>query len=93
MARPKKVKKEVEAKPHFSISITIGKDVYTGSGETALEALRNMNRPQKIMQKGVVILESEGKKAEILYMPIRLKRMLYPNSDVIIAKQLAYLVK
>lgn len=73
-------KKSTTKKPvtsEFSITLTIGKDVYQGTGKTALEALQSLPKPAKIMGKGVVRVENEGKFKEILMIPLRLRRLFY----------------
>lgn len=61
----------------FNITLTVGKDVYNGSGKTALEALQSLPKPEKIMSKGLVRVENEGKSKEVLMFPIRLRRLFY----------------
>lgn len=69
-------KKKLETKD-FKITLTMGNNVYRGQGVTAFEALASMAKPEKIMSKGVVLVESEGKKKELIMMPLRLKRLFY----------------
>ncbi len=70
-------KKSIEKSKEFAITVKMGNDVYSGTGETALEALASMPKPLKIMAKGVVLIEHEGKKKEILMFPLRLRRLFY----------------
>lgn len=64
-------------KNEFSITLTIGKDIYQGTGKTALEALQSLPKPDKLTGKGVVRVENEGKFKEILMIPLRLRRLFY----------------
>lgn len=73
---PKKTIKKNETKD-FSITLTMGSDVYQGSGVTALEALTSMPKPVKIMSKGILRIEGNGKKKEIFMYPVRLRRLFY----------------
>lgn len=75
MAKKTTTKKPVTSE--FSITLTIGKDIYQGTGKTALEALQSLPKPAKIMSKGVVRVENEGKFKEILMIPLRLRRLFY----------------
>lgn len=77
-----------KAKSKFKISLTLDGKVYTGKGETALEALRSMQRPTKIQTKGVFhVSDGKSEKQMLLTVP-RLKRFFYPNAQPILIKQL-----
>ena len=96
MPRPKKkVEKKVDVfeKPPYFISLTFGNQVYEGSGATVLDALKSMPVPVKIVSKGLLKVTDGVKKFEQSWMPVRLKRLFYPNAQSLLAKQLSYLLK
>lgn len=67
-----------ETKPNFSITLTIGADVYKGVGETALDALQAVPKPAKMSGKGIFFMTDGVKKtAEVLMYPLRLRRLFY----------------
>lgn len=75
-------RKKVEIKkestpPQFSISITLGTDVYKGEGASPIEALQSIPKPLKIMTKGVVRVSDGVKTKEVLMYPLRLRRLFY----------------
>ena len=87
--KPKPYKSE-QAEPNFNITIKLGNETYQGTGATALEALTSIKKPLKIMSKGIVLVESGGKKKEILMMPLRLRRLFFnPLFQAIQVKWLA----
>lgn len=88
MPRPRKTK---ETDSLFHITLKMGEDVYESAGKDALEALRNMKRPQKICVKGVLTLRFEDKTTEYPLPPIRIKRLFYPLAQKVVAKQLGLL--
>lgn len=92
MPRPKKVSTEAQTEPkkqpHFSITLRIGNDVYSGEGETALEALQKIEKPVKIFQKSVLTVREGDKSKEMLMMPVKVKRIFFPSSQPIIVKWL-----
>lgn len=73
----KKVKQSEESRSNFSVTITMGTDVYKGEGETALAALSVIPKPVKIMAKGVVRITDGEKVKEVLMYPLRLRRLFY----------------
>lgn len=77
----KRVKKAVEpdtsATPKFLITLKLADKTYLGQGETSLEALQAIPKPLKIVSKGTLCIEAEGKRKEILMYPVRLKRLFY----------------
>jgi hypothetical protein len=71
------MKSKAPKKPQFSIKLTIADKVYQGKGETALDALQTLPKPEKIMYKGTLELFDGEKTKSILLYPIRLKRLFY----------------
>lgn len=84
----------IQSQP-FTLTLKIGPDTYTSSGETCLMALQLLKRPIKLMGKGVLTVSQGTKKKELLMMPERLKRLFYPKPDfqAIQAKQLSLYLK
>ena len=77
------------AKPDtFSITLTLGDETLRGSGATALEALQALPVPSKIVGKGFLTITNGLLKKEQMLMPVRLKRLFWPNAQAIQAKYL-----
>lgn len=87
--KKKAVKKELE----YSLTLTLGNDVYSGTGATLLEALSSMPVPHKITTKAMLSITDGTRNAERMYMPVAAKRLFYPLAQKFLAKQLAYLLK
>lgn len=88
-----KVKKVKVSEKIYKISLSLGDRTIKAKGATAFEALKNLDKPLKIITKGVVTM-TEGKRKMIqLFQPSRCKRMFYPLAQVIFAKQFEYLLK
>lgn len=64
-------------KNKYSLTIKTNHETYKGKGDTALEALRSIPKPFKVMWRATVTLEYDKKKAEVLLYPVRLKRLFY----------------
>lgn len=88
----KSSKKKV-SKGAFSISISFGKNIYSGAGSTALEALQSTPIPIKITTKGVVSLTDGEKSMSQMWQPVKIKRLFYKGSQVTQAKHLSILMK
>lgn len=73
-------------KSDYKISVEIGKEVYTGKGATALEALQTLTQPVKIFQKGIVVMSHGKKKRVMMLMPQRLKRLWWKLAQPVLAK-------
>jgi hypothetical protein len=88
MARPKGIKNKIKTK-EFSISLKLGDKTYTSHGNTALDALISLPRPEKITGKGFLTITDGEKKKDMLFMPVRLKRLFYsPTFQAIQVKNL-----
>ena len=61
-----------------------------GVGATALEALHALKPPVKITTKGVLTISVGDRKKEILLSVQRLKRLFYPNFQLVNVKNLVY---
>lgn len=74
----------------FSITLTIGDKTYTSKGDTALEALMNLKKPEKIVAKAIVTIRHGKLTKTQQFFPVRLKRLFYNKLfQAIQAKQLA----
>lgn len=59
------------------MTIKTNHDIYKGKGETAVEALRSIPKPFKVMWRGTVTLDDGEKKSQTLMYPTRLRRLFY----------------
>ncbi len=80
---------EHKKKKPYVISLKLGSVTLVGEGETALEALRAIKKPDKIISKGVMTITDGVKTKEMLFMPPKLKRIFYPNAQPVLIKWLA----
>ena len=86
-------KSEPSSKKIYSISIMFGKDIFSGAGATALEALESTPRPVKIVSKGLIEMTDGTRTVVRMWQPAEIKRMFYPNAQRLFAKRLLYLMK
>jgi hypothetical protein len=79
----------------YSITLTFGGKQYKGSGSSPGEALASLERPPKLMAKGLVAVEYDGLKKQMLMSPVQLKRLFYnsPGIAAVKAKQIFMLMK
>lgn len=77
---------EYKKKP-FSISVLLGDHKFSSSGENALEALTDLPKPDKIMHKAIVTVSKGKESHDLLYMPVKLKRLYWKNARPTLAKQ------
>jgi len=61
----------------YSVTIKTNHETFKGKGDTAIEALRSIPKPFKVMWEAVVTLEKDNKKSEVLMYPTRLRRLFY----------------
>lgn len=87
-----KKKAQPAATSEYTITVKLGDKTYKGQGSTALAALSNIPKPTKIMNKGIITVEHGNLRRELMFMPVRLKRLFYssPNFQAIHAKQLGF---
>ena len=80
----------MKTKP-FIISLSLGDKTYKGQGENALEALTSMEKPVKIMHKGILTISNGSLKKELLMQPVKIKRLFFRSRSLleVVAKQLA----
>lgn len=77
-------------KKPYKLTLQLGEDKFFKSqGDTLLAALMKLPKPEKIMNKGVLTVEHDGKRSQQLFFPQRLKRLFYsPTFQAIQAKML-----
>lgn len=56
----------------------MGEDFFEGTGSTALEALQSIPRPMKF-RKALVRIEKGDKSKEMVFFPIRLRKLFFTN--------------
>lgn len=61
----------------YSVKIVASGQTLEGKGDTAVEALRSIPKPLKVMYEGVVTLSQGDRKVETIFWPVRLKRLFY----------------
>ena len=91
-----KATKTLKVKPSskFSISLNLGGKTIASSGNTLLDALVALPKPQKIVGKGILTITNGDMRSEQMFWPIRLKRLFYNKSfQIIQAKQLGLFLK
>lgn len=78
----------------YTVTLTLGKDSFIEEGETILEALRAMQKPQKIIGKGTLeVTDGTKSTGQLSYNVPRLKRLFYPMYQPYAAKGLAILMQ
>lgn len=77
----------------YSLSITFGDKTFTSTGKTIFEALEKIETPIKVTTKGFLTVTDGTKKAELMFMPAKAKRLFYPLVKVFTAKKLEYLLR
>ena len=85
----KKIKKEEKKEKPFVVTFLMGGKTISGKGATALLALQDIHNQDKIISKGIMPISQGKKKKEMLFMPVKLKRIFYPNAQPILIKWLA----
>lgn len=82
-----------KTKPAYSIVIDFGSEQQSGSGDTMLDALEAVRRPVKIVGKTFISISNGARKANLVYLPTKAKRLFYPNAQLYLAKQLDLLLR
>ncbi len=93
--RPRKVFRAnepggVNAPKDYKLTLKIGDKTYSSVGETMLEALHGLKKPEKLMMKSTLTISTPKDSRELLLQPVRAKRLFYNSRGVseVIAKQL-----
>ncbi len=96
MGKSPKVKKtqETVAAPTpntVTITIKLGDKTFIGIGDTTLKALQAIEKPEKIVSKGIVTVECGEQSTERLFRPTQMRRVFYssPSLQAIQAKALS----
>lgn len=98
MGRPKKEESVTPEqtpveKTHYVIDITIGDTTLHGEGATAHEALAAVQRPSKITTKVFLSISDGTKRKDIMFMPLKAKRLFFPQAQYVQARNLLFLMK
>lgn len=88
-----KKKEVVSEQPSYQIVLMLGDQKYQGAGESMLEALKSIAPPVKITTKGTLTAVNGAKRMEMIMIVPKVKRLFYPLSQRILAKQLDYLLQ
>lgn len=72
----------------YTIELNLNGTVTSSTGPTALQALQGLERPLKIVTKGIVTVRHGEKVKQLFFMPPALKRMFYPLAQITYAKML-----
>jgi len=90
MGKSRKPKEVTEAP--FSVTLKVGADSYTSTGQTLLEAFENLEQP-KVMVKSTLIFEGNGKHFERTLMPMKMRQLLRPAFRKLHVKQIEPFLK
>ena len=67
------------AKKLFTITVQVNGETLAGKGETLLEALQSMPKPNKISTKALINITYGDKTVDKVFMPIRARRFFMPS--------------
>ena len=94
--RPKKIRTPQLSVPstpidktEYFLELEVGGRLYFGDGLSMLEALMNIEQPDKIVSKGILRIQVGPKRRERPMQILQMKRLFYPLSKIVIAKQLS----
>ena len=94
VGRPKKIVLVVPGKQEdFTISLKLGNDIVQSRGETLLDALTKLPKPQKIRLRGLLTITSGEKKLERMLNVPQIKRLFYSVARFYQAKILSSYLK
>lgn len=71
----------------------MGNEVYEGTGETALEAIKAFSIPDTLLTKGMLTIAKNGKKKEIFVVPNQIKRLKMKLTQPFLVKQFEFGLK
>lgn len=77
----------------YKLTVAFSGNTIHSKGSTVLEALQKLPHPGKITTKGLITLTKGEKKMERMFMPMEMKRILYPIAQVYVAKGMEFLLK
>ncbi len=74
--------KKPQKKPPYSLSLNLGGTLHESSGNTMLEALRNLVKPEKIVAKPILTIR-KGEQSRVWLMRITdAKRLFFTNTSM-----------
>ena len=79
----KKKTAKVGNAPQFSISLNINGKIYEGHGATALDALINTPKPEKITNKGTLYISNGLKSNSVLMQIPQMKRLFFLSKSLL----------
>lgn len=77
----------------YTLRFAQGDCTTESEGGDVLEAIMNLRRPLKVTGKCIVTVEHAGRRAEMMLMPAKARRLFYPIARSYFAKQFEYLLK
>ena len=77
----------------YSIAIVLGAETIRGTGDSMLSALKSIPVPVKVTTKGIINLTDGSKKAELVWIVPKIKKLFQPLAQAVLAKQFNYLLK
>jgi hypothetical protein len=96
MAKKRIIATPVIATPvdDFTLTLVLGDKTYTSSGDSVVNALSSLQKPTKIVCKGTLSVDAaDGRKVSKLITIQEAKRLFYPLSRALTARNLSYLLK
>lgn len=81
-------------KPKYKLSLQLGTLTYTSEGDTPLEALQALKKPDKIMSRGLLTVRYDGTEKTMQLVKARVQRLFYNKIfQAVQAKYLAIALK
>lgn len=77
----------------YSLTLTVGKDTFKGTGADALEAITSLPLPTKIPAKATLTFEKDGKTKDVYVTPVQVKRIPMKVNRIFMVKQFEYGLK
>lgn len=88
----RKPKPEVHV-PLVMINLTFGETTLMSEGKTVEEAMEKLDVPMKITQKGFLHVQQGDKSFDRMFMPVQMRRFLYPIARTYVAKAITVVLK
>jgi hypothetical protein len=77
----------------YALTLTVGKDVFKGTGKDALEAITTLQLPTKVPGKALLTFEKDGKTKDVYVTPVQIKRIPMKINRIFMVKQFEYGLK
>lgn len=84
--------KKTKKKPRCEISLEVAGEKLESSGDTTLEALSALPKPQKMTTKVIFTVTYGGKVHHEVLMPAKAKLMFRPMAQKLLARNLEFLL-